>query len=62
MRLKTRVLIIILASLMGLVIMGFFGLHAMRQSMYEERRAQITQLLDFSESMLKYYHSPQLSG
>ena len=62
MRLKTRVLIIILASLVGLLIMGVFGLHAMRQSMYEERRAQISQLLDFSESLLKYYQSLETSG
>ena len=62
MRLKTRVLIIILASLLGLVIMGFFGLHSMRQSMYEERRAQINQSLDFTESLLKYFYAQEASG
>ena len=62
MQLKTRVLIIILASLLGLITMGAFGLHAMRQSMYEERRSQISQLLDFSETLLKHYHAQEVSG
>ena len=62
MQLKTRVLIIILASLLGLITMGAFGLHAMRQSMYEERRAQIGQLLDFSDTLVKHYYSQEVSG
>ena len=62
MRLKTRVMIIVLASLIGLVTMGAFGLHALRQSLYEERRAQISQLLDFCESLLKFYHAQETSG
>ena len=62
MRLKTRVLIIILASLVGLVAMGTFGLYSMRQGMMEERRAQITQLLDFADSQLKYFHGLEVSG
>lgn len=62
MRLKTRVLIIVLSSLASLIIMGLFGLYAMRQSMMEERRAQITQLLDFADSQLKYFHGLEASG
>lgn len=62
MRLKTRVLIIVLSSLVGLAIMGLFGLYSMRQSMMDERRAQITQLLDFADSQLKYYHGLEKSG
>ena len=62
MRLKTRVLIIIIASLVGLVAMGSFGLYSMRQGMMEERRAQITQLLDFADSQLKYFQGLEVSG
>ena len=62
MRLKTRVLIIVLSSLIGLMIMGLFGLYTMRQSMMEERKAQITQLLDFADSQLKYYYGLEKSG
>lgn len=62
MRLKTRVLIIIVASLLGLVVMGLLGLYNMRQSMLEERRSQIAQLLDFAESQMRYYHGLEISG
>ena len=62
MRLKTRVLIIVLSSLIGLIVMGLFGLYAMRQSMMEERRAQIAQLLDFADGQLRYFHELETSG
>ncbi|SFN78140.1 Cache domain-containing protein [Formivibrio citricus] len=62
MRLKTRVLIIIVASLLGLVVMGLLGLYNMRQSMLEERRAQIVQLLDFAESQMRHFHGLEVSG
>ena len=62
MRLKTRVLIIVLSSLIGLMVMGLFGLYAMRQSMMEERRTQITQLLDFADGQLRHYHELETSG
>jgi len=62
MRLKTRVLIIVMASLVGLVVMGVFGLYSMRQSMMQERRAQITQLLDFADSQLKYFQGLEAAG
>ncbi|MFZ5579654.1 MAG: cache domain-containing protein [Pseudomonadota bacterium] len=62
MRLKTRVLIIIAASLLSLIAMGFFGLYSMRQGMLDERRAQITQLLIFAEAQLKHFHALEVTG
>lgn len=62
MRLKTRVLVIVMASLVGLVVMAAFGLLSMRQSMMEERRAQITQLLDFGGSQLQYFQGQEAAG
>lgn len=62
MRLRTRVLIIITASLVGLVVMGFFGLYTMRQSMMKERREQVSTLLDLANAQLRYFHSLELSG
>lgn len=62
MKLKTRVWIIIAASLLGLVVMAVFGLYGMRQSMLEERKSQITQFLDFSDAQLQYFHGLELSG
>jgi methyl-accepting chemotaxis protein len=62
MRLKTRVLVIVMASLVGLVVMGAFGLYSMRESMMEERRAQIAQLLDFGGSQLQYFQGLEAAG
>lgn len=62
MRLKTRVLIIVAASLVGLLAMGSFGLYSMRQTMLDERRAQITQLLDFADSQLNHFYAMEKSG
>ena len=62
MRLKTRVFIIVAASLVGLLAMGSFGLYSMRQTMLDERRAQITQLLDFADSQLSHFRAMETSG
>ncbi|SFN78104.1 Cache domain-containing protein [Formivibrio citricus] len=62
MRLKTRVWIIIIASVLGLLVMGAFGLYSMRQGMLEERKAQISQLLDFADAQLKYFHGLEKTG
>lgn len=42
--------------------MGLFGLYTMRQSVMEEREAQIVQLLDFADSQLRYFHALELNG
>jgi methyl-accepting chemotaxis protein len=48
--------------MIGLLVMGFLGLYSMRHSLFQERRAQITQLLDFADSQLRYYHGLETSG
>lgn len=62
MKLKTRVLIIVAASLVGVLIMGALGLYSMRLSLLQERRAQITQLLDFADSQLRYFYGLEAAG
>ena len=62
MRLKTRVLIVVCTALLGLLIMGFYGLMNMRDAMMAERRAQIVQLLDFADSQLRYFYSLEMNG
>ena len=62
MRLKTRIFIIIFASLVGLLAIGSLGLYSMRQTMMDERQAQITQLLLFTEAQLKYFHALETNG
>ncbi|SFN54938.1 Cache domain-containing protein, partial [Formivibrio citricus] len=62
MRLSTRIWIMVAASLLGLLVMAVDGLYQMRQSLLEERRAQIAQLLDFADAQLKYFHGQETSG
>lgn len=49
-----------LCFLLGLLIMGFYGLLSMREAMMVERRLQIVQLLDFADSQLRYFHGLEL--
>jgi methyl-accepting chemotaxis protein len=42
--------------------MSLFGLYSMRQGMMEERRTQITQLLDFADSQTRYFYALETSG
>lgn len=62
MKLKTRIWIIVGASLLGLGVMAASGLYQLRQSMMAERYSQISQLLDFAEAQLKYFHALETSG
>ena len=55
-------MIIVAAALIGLVIMAAGSLFQLRQSMLDERRMQITQLLDFAEAQLSHFHSLELNG
>ena len=62
MRLRTRIWIIVTAALLGMVIMAAGGLYQLRQSMMDERRSQIVQLLDLSKALLTHYHDLETSG
>ena len=62
MRLKTRVLIIIAAALLGLVVMALLGLYNLRRGMLEERRGQIVHLLEFAGAQAKHFHGLEMSG
>ena len=62
MKLKTRLLIIVFAAVIGLIAMASYGLFQLRQSLYDERRSQIAQMLDVAGAQLKYFHSLEKSG
>ena len=62
MKFRTRILIIVAAALVGMIVMAMSGLLQLRQSMYEERRSQISQLLDFADAQLQYFHALESSG
>ena len=62
MKLRTRILMIVAAALLGMVVMALLGLFQLRESMYEERRSQITQMLDVAEAQMKYFQALETSG
>ncbi|MEI7612805.1 MAG: methyl-accepting chemotaxis protein [Betaproteobacteria bacterium] len=62
MKLRTRILIIVIASLAGMIVMSAQGLLQLRHSMYTERQMQIAQLLDIATAQLKYYQNLEVSG
>ena len=62
MKLRTRILMIVAAALLGMVVMALLGLFQLRESMYEERRSQITQMLDVAEAQMKYFQTLETSG
>ncbi|NHQ84521.1 methyl-accepting chemotaxis protein [Iodobacter sp. HSC-16F04] len=62
MKLRTRIWIIVIAALSGIMIMGAGGLYQLRQSMMQERRAQIVQLLDLAKAQLTHYQELEASG
>jgi methyl-accepting chemotaxis protein len=62
MKFTTRIWVIVLTSMLGLLIMGSLGLHSMRESMLEDRKKEITQLLNFADAQLKYFQQQEKMG
>lgn len=62
MKLRTRILIIVVAALIGLIAMAAYGLFQLRKSLYNERQSQIVQLLNVADAQLKYFHALEKSG
>ncbi|SFN87229.1 methyl-accepting chemotaxis sensory transducer with Cache sensor [Formivibrio citricus] len=62
MRLKTRISIIILATLLGLLTLSGVALFSLRSTLLNEREAQIRTLLELAVQMTAQYHQQELSG
>ena len=62
MKFTTRIWVIVLTSIVGLLIMGGMGLYSMRNSMIEDRKKEIAQHLNFANSQLKYFHNQEKLG
>lgn len=62
MKLRTRILIIVIAALAGMLAIGTYGLIQLRKSMYQERTSQIAQMLDVANAQLKYFQSLETAG
>ncbi|SFN67002.1 methyl-accepting chemotaxis protein [Formivibrio citricus] len=62
MRIRTKIWVMALTSLLGLLVLSFSGLYSLRQNILEERKTQIFQFLDFAEALTKHYQSLEVSG
>ncbi len=62
MKFRTRLLMIIASSLLGMIVLGLVGVLQLRSSMMDEREHQIRVLLDLAHSQLAYFHAQETSG
>lgn len=62
MKFTTRIWVIVVTSMLGLLIMGSLGLYSMRQTMLEDRQKEITQLLNFANAQLQYFQNQEKIG
>lgn len=62
MTLKTRLWLVGIASLLGLLIISSIGLMAMHRTMYEERQSAVKRLLVMSNNLLENYVKLEQSG
>lgn len=62
MNVKAKIWTIVVAALIGMAFMAACGLYQLRQSVQDERREQITQLLDFADAQLKYFYHLETIG
>jgi len=62
MKLRTRIWIIVIAAFLGIIIVSIGSLFQLRQSMMQERRTQIIQLLDLAKAQLTHFQELETSG
>ncbi|WP_018607580.1 methyl-accepting chemotaxis protein [Uliginosibacterium gangwonense] len=62
MKLSTRLSIIVISSILGLLLIGGLGLHSLRSSLMAERHNQIATLLNLSEGLVSSYYKQEQEG
>lgn len=62
MKLSSRLIIIVVCSVLGLLLVAGLSLHNLRQSLLAERRAQTTLTLQYAKHALEYYAGLESSG
>ncbi|MEN3112029.1 methyl-accepting chemotaxis protein [Uliginosibacterium paludis] len=62
MKLSTRLILLVLTTLFGVLLVGGYGVIQLRQSMQEARRAQIENLLGMAVGMLDSLHKQETAG
>ncbi|HTR09849.1 MAG TPA: cache domain-containing protein, partial [Paraburkholderia sp.] len=62
MRISTRLLLLVITALVGLVAIGGYGLVSLKREMLDETRGKITNLLQMAEHLASYYHDQEVAG
>ncbi|MBV8658550.1 MAG: cache domain-containing protein [Burkholderiales bacterium] len=62
MKLRNRIWAVISASVLGLLVLGAFGLATLHQSMMNERREEILKILTLGRSMVAHFQQMEASG
>ncbi len=62
MKLSTRLVIIVIASILGMLVLGSYALYSLRSSMIEERKAGVRQLVHLAAKQVAYYQALEKSG
>ncbi len=62
MKLSSRLAIIVICSVIGLVLMAAFGLHTLRQTMLEDRHNELRAVLSLAKGQVAYFQSLEKNG
>jgi len=62
MKISTRLIILVLVTLLAFVALGGYSLYSLRQALIADKRAEIVNLLDMAEHLATYYHQQELDG
>ncbi|MCY0386180.1 methyl-accepting chemotaxis protein [Robbsia sp. Bb-Pol-6] len=62
MKISTRLVLLVAAALVALFSVGGYALTTLKHTMLDERRAQITNLLQMAQHLADYYHDQEVAG
>ncbi|QGZ59361.1 methyl-accepting chemotaxis protein [Paraburkholderia acidiphila] len=62
MRISTRLLLLVITALIGLIAIGGYGLVSLKREMLDETRGKITNLLQMAEHLATFYHDQEVAG
>ncbi|MGI4983882.1 MAG: methyl-accepting chemotaxis protein [Janthinobacterium lividum] len=62
MKISTRLALLVAAALIALFSVGGYALATLKQTMLDQRRAQITNLLQMAQHLASYYHDQEVAG
>ena len=62
MKLSSRLAIIVICSVIGLILMAAFGLHTLRTTMLEDRHNELRAVLSLAKGQVAYFQSLEKSG